>query len=369
MQSEFQEEHLDMLLRKGIYPYDYVDNISKFEESHLPPKEQFFSSLKKESISNSDYDYACHVFDVTKCKNMGDYHDLYLKTDCILLCDIFQQFRSLCLKQYGLDPAHYYTSPGLSWSAMLKKTKVCLELMTDINQVLFIERGIRGGISQISNRYKKANNPYVENFDPSKKTSFLQYLDANALYSHSMSQYLPTGIFAWLDQSEIDEFDVNKIKKDSSVGYILEVDLDYPKHLHTQHNSYPLAPEKKLIEFNSLSHYARRILNKLYNKTDHENTSRLTKVEKLLTTLDSKNIYIVHYRNLQLYVELGLELKKIHRILKFHQEPFLESYISLNTDLRKKSKSTFEKNFFKLMNNAVFGKLLRIFSIEMIILS
>ena len=130
MQTEFPEKFLDLLLTKGVYPYDYVDCIANIDEPFLPPKEHFCSSLTKENVSDEDYTHACLVFDKRNLKSLGEYHDLYIKADCILLCDVFEQFRLLCLKQYGLDPAHYYTSPGLSWSAMLKKTKICLESHT-----------------------------------------------------------------------------------------------------------------------------------------------------------------------------------------------------------------------------------------------
>ena len=136
--------------------------------------------------------------------------------------------------QYNLDPAHYYTSPGLAWSACLKKNGVTLELMRDIDQINFIEKGLRGGISQISNRYQSANNPYLgeEHYDASKPTTYLQYLDMNNLYGYAMVQKLPTGLFKFLTYEEIKSLDFQSVAADSSSGYILEVRLSYPKEIH-----------------------------------------------------------------------------------------------------------------------------------------
>lgn len=349
------QEHTELLLRKGVYPYEYMTSWEKFEEGQLPPINHFYSTLTGDTISEEDYNHAKHVFKTCKLQNLGDYHDLYLKTDVLLLADVFENFRDMSQTCYDLDPCHFYTSPGLSWQAMLKMTGVTLELLTDIEQVLFIEKGIRGGISQISNRYKKANNPHLDHYDPSHPTSFLAYYDVNNLYGFNMSQKLPTGFFTFLTPEEIDCFDIRTIPEDGSKGYILEVDLEYPENLHDSHNDFPLAPEGKFIPNDNLSFYAKKVLKKLHNKTDA--LPPRAKTEKLLTTLENKENYVLHYKNLQLYLQLGLKLKRIHRILEFQQEAFMKPYVEFNTNMRQKARSTFEKNFFKLMNNSVFGKL------------
>ena len=120
-------EEAKLLLRKGIYPYDYMDDESKFCEMHLPPVEEFCSHVKRDAVTEDDYKHACHVFDMFKLKTLGDYHDLYLKSDVLLLCDVFEQFRNVCMSQCDLDSCHFYTSPGLSWCACLKMTGVNLE--------------------------------------------------------------------------------------------------------------------------------------------------------------------------------------------------------------------------------------------------
>ena len=161
----------DLLYKKGIYPYEYMDSWGRFSETKLPDKETFYSKLNDEHITDEEYAHAKTVWDAFQCKTLGDYHDLYVKTDVALLADVFENFRNLCQEQYGLDPAHYFTSPGLSWDALLKKTGVELELFTDLEKHLFVERGMRGGISMVSKRYAKANNPLVPTMTPANRTN------------------------------------------------------------------------------------------------------------------------------------------------------------------------------------------------------
>ena len=255
------------------------------------------------------------------CQTFRDYHNIYNVSDMLILADVFENFRNVCNENYGLDPAHYYTSPGLAWDAALKMIKICLELISDYDMILMIKKGIRGGISMISNRYGVANNKYMgDSYDPNKESTYIQYLDANNLYGWAMSKPLPTHGFKWMSESELDHW--------RSMPCILEVDLDYPESLHDEHNDYPLAPERMTID----------------------------KVDKLVPNLNNKKNYVIHYENLKQYERLGLIPTKIHRGIKFEERPWFKEYIDLNTNLRTKAKNEFEKDFFKLMNNSVFGK-------------
>ena len=346
--QEYNSEKLDLMTRKGVYPYDFMDSFKKFDETTLPTKEDFYSILNDTHISNEDYKHAQTVWDAFKLKTMGEYHDLYLKTDVTLLADVFENFRRTCSEYYNLDPCHYFTSPGLSWDAMLKMTDIKLELMTDINMFQFIEKGMRGGISYIANRYSKANNKHMKEFDEKAPSKYIMYLDANNLYGWAMSQYLPTGGFRWMTQKQIDMIDLAKYKEENNKGLILEVDLEYGKELHNLHNDYPLGAEKMKVTKDMLSDYCKMIADKFNISTGL--------VHKLIPTLNNKEKYVLHYRNLQLYIDLGLKVTKIHRVLEFDQSPWLKQYIEFNTKKRTNAKNAFEKDFFKLMNNSVFGK-------------
>ena len=344
----FKGKKLNLLSQKGVYPYDFMDSFEKFDQTKLPTKDQFYSILNDQHITDDEYDHAKKVWKTFKIKTMGEYHDLYLGSDVLLLADVFESFRKTCLQYYKLDPCHYFTSPCLSWDAMLKMTNIKLELMTDIDMYQFIEKGLRGGVSYIAQRYGKANNKYMKEYNEKVPSKYIMYLDANNLYGWAMSQYLPTGNFKWMSEKEISKIDLGKYKTDGKKGLILEVDLEYPQELHNLHNDYPIAPEKVKVSNGMLSEYCKKIADK-YNIS-------IGLVSKLVPMLGDKKEYVLHYRNLQLYLDLGLKIKKVHRVLKFNQSPWIKQYIDFNTEKRKHAKNTFEKDFFKLMNNSVSGK-------------
>ena len=245
--KEIFKENVELLTRKGVYPYDYITSTETLSETCLPPKEEFYSKLNDEGLTDSDYQHAINVWNKFQCQTIRDYHDLYLKSDVLLLADVFENFRATCLHHYNLDPAHYYTSPGLAWDACLKETGQQLPLLHDYHMLMMFESGIRGGITHISKRYAEANNKYMDNYDPSKPTTYIQYLDANNLYGWAMSQSLPTHGFSWMKDLTIDSvIDLLDKKRNPEVkkGYIFEVDLVYPCKLWKSHNDYPLAQEK-----------------------------------------------------------------------------------------------------------------------------
>ena len=332
--KHFFKNNTQLLTRKGVYPYDYVSSLEKLSETQLPPKEEFYSHLNDEDISDEDYQHAINVWNTLGCKTIKDYHNLYLKSDVLLLADVFENFRKTCLHHYKLDPTHYYTSPGLAWDACLKTTGQYLELLSDYDMLMMFERGIRGGITHISKRYEEANNKYMKNYNPDVESTFIQYLDANNLYGWATSQNLPTHGFRWMSNitkeqvMEILEKANHSMLNTGKKGYIFEVDLEYPEHLWDSHNDYPLAPE----------------------------SVKVNGVEKLICHFKPRKNYVAHYRTLRQCLELGMRITAVHRGISFYQSPWMEPYIRKNTELRKCASNNFEKDFFKLMNNSVFGR-------------
>ena len=330
LEKYFTTEQIKLLKQKGFYPYEYMDSIEKLKDTKPPPQQAFYSKLSGKGINNYNYNHVLNVWKTFKMKSLKEYHEVYNITDVLLLADVFENFRDICLKNYGLDPVYYYTAPGLAWDAMLKMTKINLELLSDIDKLLMIEKGIRGGISIISNRYGKANNKYMKDYNKKEASKYLMYVDANNLYGCAMSQKLPVHSFYWLTDKEIKNlFKVQVVQFWEKTPCILEVDLEYPEELHDLHNDYPLCPERVECDKG---------------------------VKKLIPNLRHKNNYVVHYKTLMQYLNLGMELKKIHRGIRFIESDFLKPYIDMNTNLRSKAKNDFEKDFFKLMNNSVFGK-------------
>ena len=225
-----------------------------------------------------------------------------------------------------MDAAHFYTATGLAWKICLKKTRIRLELLLDPDMLLMFERGIRGGITQSVNRWAKANNPYMgSNFTPDRPTKYLQYLDANNLYGWAMSQPLPTRGFCWVD---VKPAKISKLAKRKSKGYLLEVNVRYPKELHDSHNDLPFLCKRM----------------------------KINGVEKLIPNLYDKKRYVIHIRALEQALAHGLILERIHRVIEFKQSAWMCKYIDFNTKLRTAAASDFEKDFYKLMNNSVFGK-------------
>ena len=330
LEKYFTTEQIKLLKQKGFYPYEYMDSIEKLKDTKPPPQQAFYSKLTGKGINNYNYNHVLNVWKTFKMKTLKEYHEVYNITDVLLLADVFENFRDLCLKNYGLDPVYYYTAPGLAWDAMLKMTKINLELLSDVDKLLMIEKGIRGGISIISNRYGKANNKYMKDYNKKEASKYLMYVDANNLYGCAMSQKLPVHSFKWMTNKEIENIFNNQIVQVwERTPCILEVDLTYPEELHDLHNDYPLCPERVECDKG---------------------------VKKLIPNLRNKNNYVVHYKTLMQYLSLGMELKKIHRGIKFIECDFLKPYIDTNVKLRTQAKNDFEKDFFKLMNNSVFGK-------------
>lgn len=325
--DEFPENY-SLLMEKLSYPYEYTTGWNVLEETQLPPIEKFYSQLTEESISESEYEHTKLVWHTFGIKNLGQMADLYLKIDVMLLCSIFENFRSECLKIHKLDPCYYVTLPAFSWDSMLRYTKVRIKLIKNLEMLSMINKGIRGGFSCAIKKYAKSNNQFIADYNPDLPTTHIIYLDLNNLYGGIMMQHFAYRGFRWVRQ--VDKFDIFA-NQDKKIGYILEVDVEIPIHAHDRLKDLP----------------------PLLTHEDFGNGL------KLVGTLYPKKRYVVHIDMLKFAVELGVIVTKIHRVLRFYQRPFLRSYMNLNTRLRKRAKNDFIKNLCKLKNNSIFGKTLQ----------
>jgi hypothetical protein len=342
----FGPENLSILCNKLSYPYSYMSSWKRFTETSLPSITCFFNDLTKTALNPADYERTRQVWDRFKLTTLGDLHDLYVAVDVCQLSDVIDNLRAVSLKTDRLDPLNYLTLAQMSWDAALLQTKMKLELLTSMREVGFLERGIRGGVVNVTKKHVKFNNPHTNpNAEP--PFNYGLFLDATNLYGSALAARLPTGGFCFLSEDEVENFDVRKMLRDPSTGYILDVDLDYPKALHDEHDDYPLAPEKIAIPTAALSTRQRSIVR---GRNERRPKNGL---KKLCATLTNKRRYVVHGENLQFYLEMGMKLQKIHNILSFTQSAWLAPYVQHMTNLRKASRSKFEQDFYKLKINSV----------------
>ena len=295
----------------------------------IPPRKEFYSKLNMKGITQKKINWhAQKVWDTFKINNLGEYHDLYVQTDTLLLADVFENFRKTCLDIYQLDPVHFVSFLNLAWQACLKINKVKLELLTDYDMLLMVEQEIGRGICQAIYRYATADNKYVLNRNKNIPSTYLEYLDANNLYGWVMCKKSTVSDFNWSKPKYRTEERIQNYDENSDYGVILEADVEYPYMTRVKHKNLAFLPEKR----------------------------KINKIEKLVTILLDKKTYVIHISALKQALNHGLKLKKVHRAIMFRQEAWMKKYIDKNTDLRKDAKSEFENDFFKLMNNSVFGK-------------
>ena len=305
----------------------------------LPPRKQFYSSLSEETISPENYAFAKKVWKKFKCKNLLDYTELYCKIDTILLAEIFQKFRKDMLLFSELDPANYISLPSFSFDMMLKLTKCSIELPQDINMIHFFESSIRGGMSYINTRHLQIE----------KTTEEIFYIDANNLYGLAQMSKLPISNFKWLTEKKFSQIDWLNIDTEKNTGYVLEVDLHYPSELHEKHDNFPLAPQNIEISYENLSPYAKEALEICSDTKKYKDS-------KLSATFYDREKYIIHFKNLKLYLQLGMKLKKIHRVVQFTQKNFIAPFITKCTIERQKASTKFEQDQFKKLANSTYGK-------------
>ena len=306
-------EKIDLLKRKEFYPYTYIDSFKKFNEPQLPARRLWTNSLAggEVSLDQSEFNHAIMVFTKFGCNSIADHHGLYLSADVLLLASVFEAFRSVCYEKYGGDCAHYYTASNLAGDVFLKICRADLRLLTERDHLLFVEGMIRGGMSSVyARKYWKANNQYLDDHDKNEENSFIVNIDANNLYGCIMQNYsLPLNDFKWAD----DSVDIPKLlltEEDSEWGYLAEVDIEFPDELHDYFKDYPPVPSKESVQITDFSTDQVEIDGKL-------GITSLPKVPTLIQSLQKKSGNILHYLTLQLYIELGVKVTHLHRVLHF----------------------------------------------------
>ena len=266
-------------------------------------------------------------------KNGEEVTEIYLKSDVLLLACVFEKFIKVSLNEFGINPLYCVSLPGYTWQCGIKYTERHLQTLQDKEMILLIENNIRGGNSSVmGDRYIKS--------DKNKK---ILYIDANNLYGHSMSQYLPYDEIKFGNNVNLE--DIINTPDDSDIGYFIEVDLTYPDSIKQKTANFPFAPMNKKINPNDCKDYMKEIKPDTYIQSS-----------KLICDWSDKKNYLVHYRMLKFYFRHGMVVDKIHNIISFRQSRWLEKYINFNTQKRNKAKNDFEKDFYKLLNNAFYGK-------------
>jgi len=317
--GNFSNKRLEMVLSKSFFPYEYCKSYEQMQTTtKLPKIGCFYSSLSEKSISKDDHKFARDVWRSYSCKNLIDYCKLYCKIDVILLAEIFQKFRKEMMAFSGLDPAHYISLPAYGYDSMLAITGARIELPTDIDMVHFLERCKRGGVSFVNTRHLSVRKRDRKETETGKEE--IIYIDANNLYGNAQIQKVPLDSFRWLAEEETENFDVD-LDADGDFGYFIECDLHYPEHLHSSHANFPLAPEILEVTYENLSPYVRRAILATEGRKTYSDV-------KLMSTFHDKLNYVCHIKNLQLYLSLGMELMKIHRVLEFRQDTLLKPYIA-----------------------------------------
>lgn len=334
---------LDLLLRKGVFPYTWLDQPSKLEVSSLPPQPKFYNDLSEEPCSDEDYQHAHKVWDTFGMRSFREYTDIYVKTDVLLLVDVFNRYREECLEAYKLDSIHYFTCPALTWDAGLKFSNVRLELLTNVDQYMFCEAAIRGGVSTICHRHAEANNIYLpDTYDPQKPDRFLIYLDANNLYGQCMSRPLPEKNFHW--KTDLTTDDIRNYDPNCGWGCLVQVDAEIPDELHDKLNDIPPCPDSLDIDHKMASSTTRR-----HRATRFGDAYVAPTQQKLAPNLFNKEGYIGHITAMKKWMELGVKITRIIKVLAFDQRPWLEPYIKFNTEKRMAADSDFKRSFYKLM--------------------
>ena len=344
-ENGFKDENFK---KKLAYPYEYF-NLDNFDTQSAFGKplnliqEDYWSTLTQSYPSDDDIKRTQKLIDKNKIKNGRELTMLYLKMDVLQLADVFENFVKSSTREYKINPLYSYSLPGYTWKAGLKLTNIKLDYIKCKEFLFLLENNIRGGISSVMG----------DRFVESNENKQILYIDANNLYGLAMSQYLPTGDFKKMKfgcehysvlMNEIKE-DILSTPDDNEYGYFIECDLEYPAEIKEKTKNFPFCPYQTKADPNLFSGYMNNV-----NQPNYQPTS------KLMCDTTNKSKYMIHYRMFKFYLNQGMKVTKIHTIYKFKQSPWLGKYIDHNTQKRTVAKTNFEKDLYKLMNNAFFGK-------------
>ena len=341
---------------KGIFPYSYVSSWEKLQEKRLPPFEDFYDVLEEAvSITNDEYRRAKQMFEAFECKTLADYQMRYLELDCRLLADVFEEFRRVIMKEDQFDPLHFLTISMLSYSSALKWADSSIGLIKEEEMYRDVERCKRGGYSFVNKHWCMASNPYVGVQDGDV---YLGNVDANNLYGNALRYPLPIGDFKYMNEAEYNSIDWMHVNTDGDFGYFVVCDLHYPSAIHNITQNLPLAPELADVTYDKFTPYMKALFMRrnLSRNPDCKNPEKYNSVTKLLATCRDKKEYVVHFLVLKLYLQLGMKISKIHRVISFRQAPIFRQYIDFNTARRAAATNDFEKDLYKQKNCSLFGK-------------
>ena len=333
LRREFPD-NWELLSKKLAYPYEYFKSLDDYD---LPisnlVSDDYFSKLKNGYPQDSEIQRTNEIIETFKIKTGKELTELYLKTDVVLLADVFEKFIKVSLNKFKINPFYCVSLPGYTWECGLKYTGINLQTLQDKDMILLLENNIRGGISSVmGDRYVKS--------DENKKTL---YIDANNLYGWAMSQYLPYDDIKFDGDVKLE--DILDTPDDSEVGYFVEVDLKYPEEIREKTKNFPFCPDNKFSPQDKFTEYMKKMKQDSY-----------AKCKKLICDWTDKKKYVIHYRMLKFYVRHGMIVEKVHEVISFKQSKWLEKYIDFNTQKRNRTKNDFEKDFYKLLNNAFYGK-------------
>ena len=344
-----------VIRQKGVFPYTYFTSMECLNETHLPEKHYFYNDLTNQHITDAEYEHAQRAWTEFGCRTLRDYTKAYLHLDIYLLADVFEEFRRVSKEEDELDPVHFISLPSLTYQSAFKFTGVEIELLQDIDMYRLFERGIRGGISFVNQHHAER---HVHDAASTMFNTHLAYIDENNLYGNSLCQPLPQSEFQWITAvTNFDKDFILSIADDAEYGYVLEVDLYYPPEIHAATVDLPLAPEHYEVTEDMWSPFMQEYYKQISEQWEGTSSKKKYKpCRKLLLTHYSKYHYVVHYRILKFYFRMGLQLLKVHSIIKFRQSAFFKPYVVYNSKKRASCKNAFQKDYYKLKNNALFGK-------------